>query len=67
MVGYISLFYWVGYLPASFAFFLMINRIVGFRSWLTNVGVTVFMTASFYLLFVVWMEMMFPHGVLFSA
>lgn len=66
MVAYIFLMSLTGYLFASFVFFLLINRIAGFRSWLTHLGVTVLMTASFYLVFVVWMGMIFPRGLLFN-
>jgi hypothetical protein len=66
MVAYIFLMSLTGYLFASLVFFLLINRIAGFRSWLTNLGVTVLMTASFYLIFVVWMGMIFPRGLLFN-
>jgi hypothetical protein len=66
MIAYILLIYLTGYLFASLIFFFLINKIAGFRSWLTNLGVTVLMTASFYLLFVTWMGMLFPPGLLFN-
>ncbi len=66
MIAYIFMMYLTGYLFASFVFFLLINRIAGFRSWLTNLGVTVLMTASFYLVFVTWMGIIFPRGLLFN-
>ena len=66
MIAYILLMYLTGYLFASLIFFFLINKIAGFRSWLTNLGVTVLMTASFYLLFVTWMGMIFPPGLLFD-
>ena len=66
MIAYILLMYLTGYLFASLIFFFLINKIAGFRSWLTNLGATVLMTASFYLLFVTWMGMLFPQGLLFN-
>jgi hypothetical protein len=66
MIAYIFLMQLAGYLFASLVFFFVINRIVGFRSWLTSIGVTVLMTASFYLVFVTWMGIIFPRGVLFN-
>jgi len=66
MIAYIFLMQLTGYLFASLVFFFVINRIVGFRSWLTSIGVTVLMTASFYLVFVTWMGIIFPRGVLFN-
>ncbi len=65
MIAYIFLMYLTGYLFSSLIFFFLVNRIAGFRSWLTNVGVTVLMTASFYLVFVTWMGIIFPRGLLF--
>ena len=47
MIAYILLVYSIGYLFASLVFFFLINRIAGFRSPLTNLGVTVLMTVSF--------------------
>jgi hypothetical protein len=66
MIAYIFLMYLTGYLFSSLVFFFLINRIAGFRSWLTNVGVTILMTASFYLIFVMWMGIIFPQGLLFN-
>lgn len=66
MIAYLILMSLTGYLFASFVFFLLINRIAGFRSWLTNLGVTVLMTACFYLVFVVGMGIIFPRGLLFD-
>ncbi len=64
MIAYIFLLDLIGYLFASFIFFLLINRFAGFRSWLTNLGVTVLMAVSFYLIFVTWLGMIFPRGLL---
>lgn len=64
MVVYIFLMDFIGYLLASLVFFFLINRIVGFRSWLTNLGVTILMTVSIYVIFVTWLGMIFPRGVL---
>ena len=66
MIAYLILMSLTGYLFSSFVFFLLINRIAGFRSWFTNLGVTVLMTACFYLLFVVGMGILFPRGLLFD-
>ena len=66
MIAYIVLMDLVGYLLASVVFFLLVNRIVGFRSWLSNIGVTALMTAAFYLVFVSWLGIVFPRGLLFD-
>lgn len=64
MIAYILLMDLAGYLLATVVFFLIINRIVGFRSWLANLGVTALMTAAFYLVFVSWLGIIFPRGLL---
>jgi hypothetical protein len=64
MIAYIFLMYLTGYLLSSLVFFFLINRIAGFRSWVTTVGATVLMTAAFYLVFVMWMGIIFPRGLL---
>lgn len=66
MIAYILLVYLIGYVYASLVFFFLINRIAGFRSWLTDLGVTVLMTVSFYLIFVSWLGIIFPRGLLFD-
>jgi putative tricarboxylic transport membrane protein len=66
MIAYILLMDLVGYLLATVVFFFLINRIVGFRSWLANMGVTALMTAAFYLVFVSWLGIIFPRGLLFD-
>lgn len=64
MALYIVLMNLAGYLLSSLVFFILINRIVGFRSWLTSLPVGVAMTVSFYILFVKWLNMIFPRGTL---
>jgi putative tricarboxylic transport membrane protein len=66
MIAYLVLMDFVGYFLASVIFFLLINMIVGFRSWLSNVGVTALMTAAFYLIFASWLGIVFPRGLLFD-
>ena len=64
MVAYILLMDVAGYLLSTAVFFLLINRIAGFRSWLVNLGVSALMTAAFYLVFVEWLGIIFPRGLL---
>jgi putative tricarboxylic transport membrane protein len=66
MVLYIFFIDLIGYLLASVVFFLLINRAVGVRSWLTNLIATTIMAISFYVIFVVWMGMIFPRGGLLN-
>jgi putative tricarboxylic transport membrane protein len=60
---YALLINWTGYLLASAVFFILINRVVGFRSWTSNMAVSAVMTACYYVLFVKWMGMQFPRGL----
>ena len=59
---YITLIYFVGYLLATLVFFFLINRVVGFRSWLLNGGMSIGISVVFYLVFVHELDMMFPKG-----
>jgi putative tricarboxylic transport membrane protein len=63
MALYALLINWIGYLLASAVFFLLINRVVGFRSWRSNVAASAVMTACYYVIFVKWMGMLFPRGL----
>jgi putative tricarboxylic transport membrane protein len=56
MIAYIVLLDVVGYLLSTALFFLAVNRIAGFRSWLVNAGVSALMTAAFYLVFAEWLD-----------
>jgi putative tricarboxylic transport membrane protein len=60
---YITLIYFVGYLLATLIFFLLINRVVGFRPWLLNGGMSIGISVAFYLVFVHELDMIFPKGV----
>ena len=60
---YITLIHFVGYLSATLVFFLLMNRVVGFRSWWMNGGMSLGVSLAFYLLFVHGLDMIFPKGV----
>ena len=62
---YILLIYMVGYLVASIVFFLLEFRIVGIKSWIFNVILTLSLTAVFYIVFVYYCSMVFPKGIFF--
>lgn len=64
MVIYILLINLLGYLFSSVVFFFLLNRVAGFRSWFNNLTATIIMTISYYIIFVKWMGMVFPQGVL---
>jgi hypothetical protein len=67
MVGvlalYIILMNYIGYFFSSMLFFILINRIVGFRAWAGNLAVSTAMTVIFYVVFAKWLNMFFPQGV----
>jgi len=69
MVGvlalYIILMNYIGYFFSSMFFFILINRIVGFRAWPGNFAVSMAMTIGFYIIFAKWLNMFFPQGILF--
>ena len=63
MALYALLINWIGYLLASAVFFVLINRVVGFRSWRSNLAASAVMTVCYYVVFVKWMGMLFPRGL----
>ncbi len=66
LAGYIVLIELIGYLFSTFVFFLLIHRIVGFKTWIINVVVSIGVTLSFYIIFVRWLNMIFPKGTLLN-
>jgi len=54
-----------GYLLASIVFFILIFRAVGFKSWLFIMGLSIGISLSLYIIFVRWLSMVFPRGILF--
>lgn len=60
---YILLINIIGYLLASIIFFLLEFRIVGIKSWPISIILTLLFTACFYVLFVHYCDMIFPHGI----
>lgn len=63
MVIYILLIKISGYFFASLVFFIVINRITGFKSWLINVIVSIGVAISFYVIFVSLLNMQFSRGL----
>jgi hypothetical protein len=62
---YILIMNLFGYLIATLFFFFFEFRAVGIKSWKTNSIVTLFMTASYYFIFIRFCNMVFPRGMLF--
>ncbi len=63
---YIFLMDIVGYPFATVLFLLMVFRIAGYRSWLAIGGFSISLSISSYLIFVYWLQMVFPKGILFE-
>jgi putative tricarboxylic transport membrane protein len=56
----------IGYVIPTIIFFLIAFRLLGVRSWITNIVLTSVVVAVFYGVFVHYCEMIFPHGILFE-
>ena len=66
LAAYAVLIELVGYLAASVPFFLLVFRLFGVRSWPANIGLSALVAAVFYVVFVKYCDVIFPHGVLFG-
>jgi hypothetical protein len=62
---YIFLIDIFGYLVSTTIFFLIELRIVGIKSWKTNIILTIVLTGVYYIVFVEYCNMLFPRGILF--
>ncbi len=60
---YMVLINFAGYLVATLFFFLLQFRVTGVKSWRTNIILTLFFTAVYYVIFVRLCEMVFPIGI----
>ena len=65
VVIYILLIYTIGYLLATIIFFLLIFRVVGFKSWFRNLLASIATSITLYIIFVRLLRLIFPRGVLF--
>jgi putative tricarboxylic transport membrane protein len=63
LAAYILLLDFLGYFISSLLFFILINRIVGFQTWRSNLPVSLAMAIVFYVVFVKWLNMIFPQGI----
>jgi hypothetical protein len=62
---YIYLLGLVGYLVATFVFFVLEFRVAGVTSRRTNLILAFFLSALYYVVFAVFCEIVFPKGILF--
>ena len=63
---YIFLINIVGYLLATLFFFLLEFKAVGIKSWRTNVILTASVSAAYYIVFIIFCDMIFPRGIIFQ-
>ena len=55
-----------GYLVATLFFFLVEFRVIGVKSWVTNILLTIAFTAVYYFVFLRCCAMVFPRGIFFG-
>ena len=56
----------VGYLVPTLLFLLVEFRLLGVKSWKTNIALTAIVTGVFYIVFIKYCEMILPQGFLFE-
>ncbi len=62
---YLILIHSLGYVIASFVFFILEFRVVGIKSWPSNILLSIVLTGAYYFIFVKYCNMAFPRGLLF--
>lgn len=69
---FISLFFyvwlqnWLGYVLATFFVSFVLFRLIGFYRWLTSLFFSILLTGCLYGLFIYWLQITFPSGILFD-
>lgn len=66
LAGYLLFIEIAGYLVPTVLFFLLEFRIAGIKSWMTNIVLSVVVTAVYFVVFVQYCSMVFPRGILFE-
>lgn len=64
-VLYLLLIDAVGYPAASVIFFLLVSRLSGVSSWMNSLVIAVCLTATYYGIFVMYFNLLFPPGRFF--
>ena len=67
MIVYIALLSTVGYLITTVCFLFAMIRLMGFRSLLWNIVISIALTAILYFLFKVGLQVPLPEGTLFES
>lgn len=65
-VIYLLLINILGYLMATIVFFVLEFRIAGVKSWRTNFILTLLLSTSYYVIFIKYLNVVFPRGILFK-
>jgi putative tricarboxylic transport membrane protein len=52
----------IGYMPSTVLFLLAQFRLLGVQSWVRNGLITIAVSAAFYVVFIYYGGMVFPHG-----
>jgi protein-S-isoprenylcysteine O-methyltransferase Ste14 len=60
---YILLIYFIGYLFATLIFFLLEFKLAGVKSFKSNAAVSLIVSVVFYVVFVKYCDLVFPHGI----
>jgi branched-subunit amino acid transport protein AzlD len=66
LIIYFISIYIAGYLVPTLIFFFLEFRVAGLKSWKRNILLTLVVTAVFYLIFIKYCRMVFPHGLFFK-
>ena len=56
----------IGYMVPTLLFLLVEFRLLGVKSWKTNIALTAIVTGVFYIVFIKYCEMILPQGILFD-
>ncbi len=69
MVGMLGLYLVLisvfGYLISTVVFFIAEFKLAGVKSWLTNILLTIAVTACYYFVFIEYCSMVFPRGIFY--
>ena len=65
LIIYLISIHIAGYLVPTLIFFFLEFRVAGVKSWKRNILLTLVVTAVFYLIFIQYCRMVFPHGLFF--
>lgn len=65
LIIYLTFINIAGYLVPTLIFFFLEFRLAGVKSWKGNLILTSFVTAVFYIIFIQYCRLVFPHGIVF--